>query len=581
MRYGLNSMKKKSLLFVILWILILCSGAFAGCARSVNDNALSLTKTEYAFQNYSSEFTLPASKMQAYFYANGNVPYMDILDFVSALDGFLDTENFSASVNEKYNVLTLSWLYEGIYKLYCSVNWETNEIYVNDLTFFYNTVPYGETNYAYALQTTDYYSSGGSSVTFHLQNYGFDILYYYGKCLIPFCVLNTLFCSYNMYNVYFNGDAFYGIYFLPSDLDSETYTAIKTSSLNGTDCPSDVRTAAVNHLCFVMDHFYGLKEYKNISSFRAQLSADVLADLMSVDPDDNIAAYAQIFHKGLDEMHTSLTTLSYYNEPDAWLNVLSPDVIGDHWLNFYSVYTELYLARESRWEDSAPPVVRFSDDTAIITLDQFVTGTQEQIYNGNAIRDDAWQYDSFFYMRKAMEDIASHGGINNIVLDITFNGGGNLGAMERVLGYLTDSALPISVGDTLSGAASVEYVAVDTDLDEDFTDKDSFDTYEWFVMTSPYTFSAANTFASVCQSTGIATIIGEQSGGGMCSVMPVILADGTALQMSSNTCMQSVSVQNGNTAFHDIEGGITPDRVLERSYFYTDDAYLDSFVSNL
>ena len=134
-------MKKKSLLFVILWILILCSGAFAGCARSVNDNALSLTKTEYPFQNYSTEFTVPATKMSAYFYENGNVPYMDINEFVSALDGFLDSSSFQTSVNEKYNVLTLSWYYEDVYKLYCAVNWETNEIYVNDFSFFYNTVP--------------------------------------------------------------------------------------------------------------------------------------------------------------------------------------------------------------------------------------------------------------------------------------------------------------------------------------------------------------------------------------------------------------------------------------------------------
>lgn len=574
-------MKKKSLLFVILWILILCSGAFAGCAHSVNDNALSLTKTEYPFQNYSTEFTVPATKMSAYFYENGNVPYMDINEFVSALDGFLDSSSFQTSVNEKYNVLTLSWYYEDVYKLYCAVNWETNEIYVNDFSFFYNTVPYGETNYNYALQSADNYSSGGKSLTFRLGDYGFDILYYDGKCLLPFCILNTMFCSLNMYNVCFNGDEFFGTYFLPSYLDQETYASVKQSSLNETDCPSDVRTATLNHLCFVMDYFYGLREYKGISSFKSLLTEDILADLLSSDPERNTAAYINIFQKGLDEMHTGLSSPSFYNAPDYNFNLFSPDAMGENWQEFYTVYSELYLARESRWEGSALPIVRFSGDTAIITLDEFVTGTQEQIYDGDQISEDAWMYDSFFLMRKAMETIQSHGGINDIILDISFNGGGNLGAMERVLGYLTDDPLPIANAEILSDLYYVDYMLVDTDLDNDFKDKDSFDGYDWFVMTSPYTFSAANFFSAICKSTGIATVIGEKSGGGMCSVMPIILADGTALQISSSLCCQSITKENGKIQFNDIEGGVSPDQVLMRNHFYADDSYLDSFVSNL
>ena len=238
-------------------------------------------------------------------------------------------------------------------------------------------------------------------------------------------------------------------------------------------------------------------------------------------------------------------------------------------------------ARAQRWQGQDVPVVRFSGDTAIITLNEFVTGTQEQIYDGDKIRDDAWKYDSFFYMRTAMQAIAEHGGINDVILDLSLNGGGNLGAMARMLGCLTDDPVPLTNADLLTGASYVEYLYIDTDLDNDFTDKDNFDGYDWFVLTSNYTFSAANTFAATCKSMGIAAIIGEQSGGGMCAVMPVILADGTALQMSSNNCSQYLTQRGNSYTFEDIEGGILPDRELSRDRFYADDAFLDSFVGNL
>ena len=559
----------------------LCAGAFAGCGHPVNDDGIALVKKEYPFANYSSEFTLPADKMSAYFYEGGNVPYMDIIEFTDALNGFLDADAFSSSVNEAYNVFTLSWKYENALTMYLAANWETDEIYVNHTSFFGNTVAFGETDYMYALQYGDSYLTGANGATFRLGDYGFDILYYRGKCLVPFCVLNTLFCSQNMYNVCFNGDEFFGVYFLPAELDGDTYQRTRQSSLNGTDCPDDVREATLNHLCFVMDYFYGLRGYKQIGAFEDLLEDGTRAALLSRDPAENKKAYVQIFQKTLDDMHTALSSSAFYNAPGDTIDLFAPEALGERWAKFYAVYSELYAARTERWDGTNPPVVRFAGDTAIVTLDEFVTGTQEQIYDGGAIRDDAWKYDSFFRMRAAMQAIEEHGGVSDIILDLSLNGGGNVGAMARVLGYLTDEPVPLTNADVLTGSSYVEYLYIDTDLDNDVTDKDSYDKYDWFVLTSNYTFSAANTFTSICKDMGIAAVIGEQSGGGMCSVMPVILADGTALQMSSNNCSQSVTVRGSTLILDDIEGGIAPEHALARGAFYADDAYLDSFVGTL
>ncbi|GAA8717896.1 Uncharacterised protein [Chlamydia abortus] len=66
----------------------------------------------------------------------------------------------------------------------------------------------------------------------------------------------------------------------------------------------------------------------------------------------------------------------------------------------------------------------------------------------------------------------------------------------------------------------------------------------------------------------IATLIGKKSGGGMCSIMPLVLNDGTTLIISSNNCAINKQKQY-------IEDGIEPKLNLEYEYFYDDDALLN------
>ncbi len=169
-------------------------------------------------------------------------------------------------------------------------------------------------------------------------------------------------------------------------------------------------------------------------------------------------------------------------------------------------------------------------------------------------------------------------GIGTVALDLTVNSGGSLAAMVGALGFLTDAPIPYSCGDLITGRNTVEYYLVDTDGDGDYTDADAYDMYDWYVLTSPLTFSAANFFASIVQDTGIATVIGERSGGGTCSVFTLVLPDGTTANISgSRTVLQSPVYEGGVVVGAElVESGIAPDIALERQYFYNDASLVDA-----
>ena len=117
---------------------------------------------------------------------------------------------------------------------------------------------------------------------------------------------------------------------------------------------------------------------------------------------------------------------------------------------------------------------------------------------------------------------------------------------------------------------------VDTNLDGKYDDNDSYEgKYNFYVLTSNYSFSCANLFPQICKEMGIAKIIGEQSGGGACVVYYSATPDGKTYRISSN-------MRDGdptNPVRHN-DLGIPVDYSLSRDYFY-DDTYLDEFVNGL
>ena len=76
----------------------------------------------------------------------------------------------------------------------------------------------------------------------------------------------------------------------------------------------------------------------------------------------------------------------------------------------------------------------------------------------------------------------------------------------------------------------------------------------------------ANELATIFRSNDLGPIIGITSGGGACSITPILLPNGTAFTMSSNN-IQAYRTGTGTVedpyVFHDTEFGVIPDFELE------------------
>ena len=62
----------------------------------------------------------------------------------------------------------------------------------------------------------------------------------------------------------------------------------------------------------------------------------------------------------------------------------------------------------------------------------------------------------------------------------------------------------------------------------------------------------------------------------MCAVMPTVLADGTALTISSTMTLRQVRKEDGKNVYYPIEDGLDPDYEVEYANFYDDNKIVEA-----
>lgn len=557
-----------------------CTTASQETVIPENDNDRTVRTRQIPFRNFSPDYAVADTEIQTYYVDGDDVPFVDLLHFLQALTGYFDCgDRIRYQYKPELNTFSL-FVYDTNenYLSKLETRWDTDTISVSDFNFFSHVLRENQsTDYGVFIKTTNVSSEQKHPVTFNIGGYYFDILYYDEKCLVPFVIVNLLFCSTQQYNVYYNGDAYYG-YYGEMSVSTEAYRQIYQSSLNGKRQSKATRIAAVNSLLFAMDYFYGLKKYKKIERFKDYISQDIWDLIWSDNADDNIQGYQNLIYQKLDEMHTRIDTFPIYADFCDDPNLAGPEV-GEIHTKFYE--TRKKLLQQQAYSAEELDSVRYDEDIAIIPLTSFTTGSDAELYDSEEnLKDTAWKYDSYYYMRHCMKQIKKHSGIRTIVLDLSPNGGGNVGAMERVLGFLSDKVLKISSYDGLTGEFLTTSFKVDTDGDG-YYDDDAYDQYRWVILSSGYTFSAANTFVNIVKEQNLAKVIGQRTGGGMCSVLPLVLADGTAIAISSPFSFRYVETNvQGHSTFYAIEGGLSPDTEIPYSEFY-DSKQLKKYITNI
>ncbi len=481
------------------------------------------SKRTVDFEGTSEEYVVEnKTGIELYYVDNGNVPYIDAQTFVTMIDGALDASIISfIPVGEDGLRIEYSVEFEDFdgsmvtAEYWAYIDFTLNTFTVNNYDFFGSYVASTESDYGEGLNYVDADYVDGQQVTIPLGQYNFDIVVYNDngvvKYLMPLAVTNLLFAGNVYYDVYYNGDQLWGIDTFGisggDDEDKALQAEIRTSSLNSTVAPTDVRWSTFHFLALALDYFYGLKEDKNVNSFY-----DILAGYApSIVNGSDFVMYRTIFDIAykLDDLHTSHVFTGFYEPP---YNIgLSISDLAPGSTAFYNGLWAVQDLLEAKYGnlDNIPEFTLLDDNKiAVIHLQGFSIDTP----------------DAF----KAILD-GLPATVESVVVDLSYNTGGNLGAVLRIFGYMTEQPIMYHSQNPADGSAATYYI------ESDYVAYD----YNWYILTSSVTFSAANLMASLAKEQGIATVIGQDSSGGASSIGVIMLPNGSSLLISTNNVLST------------------------------------------
>ena len=434
-----------------------------------------------------------------------------------------------------------------------------------------------ETTTAYTKDNNSAYI-GGEDVTFDLNTYSMEIYKVNDKAYVPYNVVNTLTFNYALWSsVNFNGEGFYFLDMLSGAIGLRyNNSPYMRDFYFGPYSTTSARRRSYfvehnyNSFMFQLDHFYGFRDEKMVP-FNTYLTAnypEVVDQLKSDNETDYCRGVERIMEEIIGDGHTNTDNASsaFYRGKYTTGNYTS-----ERSSKLSSDYYQCYMKRNRELGVNATGL-RYYDNTAILSFDGFshlgVQFTKDNIASYSKRDGFALFYDAF-------EQINSKTNINNVIFDITCNGGGDTNALIPMLAFLSETVDMTMYSPLTKLTAKLSY-KVDTNLDGVYDENDNYqDKYNFYVLTSNYSFSCANLFPQTCKEMGIAKIIGQQSGGGACVVYYSATPDGKPYRISSN-------MRDGdpnNPSRHN-DSGIPVDYNIGFENFYNDE-YLVNFINNL
>ncbi len=293
------------------------------------------------------------------------------------------------------------------------------------------------------------------------------------------------------------------------NIGSEEYTDILTGRK-----PEDLEVAAKHTYDFLalwLDIKYGLTKYKGIEDPYL-----LLAEYPGLKNPESVSKYYQSmsrFIASLDDLHTSLMTP------------------GPRFPTYVSPTLSRTYDSPARYEyvcQFGKELFDFEviDDIAFVKVNGFELNQDSEYYQ---LMKQASEYDT-------------------IVIDLSCNTGGRLSVSNTYLSYLTNHKFYHNQMDTLTGARYQDIVGTTNFIDADF-----------YIFTSPITYSAGSLFTQIAKDNDFATIIGDETGGGSCSVANMVTPDGALIRYSSSSAQVDAD-------FEIFDNGVIPD------YYLTDRA---------
>ena len=504
------------------------------------DESVVTSRVVMPFEALGEEYIcLDDPEVDIFFVDNGTVPYIDVETFIDLIDGAIESDELVyTAIGDDVLELTYDVEWEDFDGLMvtetftATIDFTENTFTVNSFSFFDNYGSETESDYGEGLEYVDADYRDASEVTIPLGDYTFDLIIYEEAgttyYLMPFHVANLLFAGGIYYDVYYNGETLYGIEYLMADDGDALMETVKASSFNNLNAEIDLKEASYHFMALALDYFYGLRVDQGVDSYYGMLAgyADYIINKSDYDLYDELFEVAY----DLDDLHTS-HAFTGINVSATYTLGLSLSDVGPDTKDFYEgmwAVQDLIEAKYGSLDDY--PEYRLIDDgkTAIIYLKGFTIDTPPEV--------------------KTLLD-ALPATVENVVFDLSYNTGGNIGAVFRIFGYMTEDDIVYHSQNPADGSAATWYIQ---------SDYDAYD-YEWYIVTSSVTFSAANLMTSMAKEMGIATIIGQDSSGGASSIGLIITPDGTGLIITTN----NVLTTRIEGEYYSIEYGIEVDYEMD------------------
>lgn len=309
--------------------------------------------------------------------------------------------------------------------------------------------------------------------------------------------------------------------------------------------PVSVAQHSLDILRFQFDNLYGLKE--ELFKKTGATSFDGLIDklnlrqrLLSSDSMVYDEALCEFLMGTVDDAHTTYNMRSIFSGlPKAGVKEMASAKTGPRRGGLFekmSAYSE--LRKQSLPEGANPHGLFFSGETAVIRFDQFAEGAGKVLNSKGGWAPTTDDIGASFAtsttegMYLSVQEIKKHSEVKNVVVDLTVNGGGAVLTLPYLAALWTDDP-HIMVKEI--GAGIVKDYHYDVDFNRNGIFGEPEDTlkgqYEFFVLTSDFSFSCGNSYPTIAYADGV-KVIGKQSGGGACPVSSMCDGSGTIYNSS-------------------------------------------------
>lgn len=526
-------MFKKSLLVgILIGFAIILSSCFDDSKIFEEPTEDKAVKT--SFVDSSFEYKLNKGTVNLFYFENNSLPYIDVKDYINLLKGVYKSDEFKYKHDYTKSLLTLEFFYHVnetqavIFKL--TFDFENDIITTPDLDFFNVYLEIPDDQVEFEIEITNLIVTKKEEVSFDLGKYGFDMVIKDESFLVPLTIINLLFNQNLYFDLYFNGQELHAIDTINTVSNEKLLKRVQKSRYNKGPSPQSIKLATRSYMAFVLDYFFGLRDY-----YKANSTYWILGLLKETYLKNSTQAIFETILK-LDEPHSSYIAEGFYQKEP-----LGHEII----FNTFRARMKKYFTAQFEILELAQ--MYFGSDETLSNVPEF------KVYDFNGIAEiyiKEFDLDTPKKIEKIISELPDY--ISDIIMDVTFNTGGVIGSALETAAIMTNEEMKYHVYNPLDKSNST------------FTfkgTKPALSKYNYMVRTSGVTFSAANLFASIAKEAGI-PIIGQKSSGGASSISVFVTPEGSILSLSSNTVFSHYV----NDVLQPLEKGVDLDLELKNLY---------------